>query len=160
MNKDEKIYIKLYWYILKYILIVLSRNFILTLLIFQIKTVNSVSLQLSTALGSCVQWCSTSSKRRPGTRELPGNSCLLLWVLTSISDKDFATSTVIHPEAWSQNMHENHNSQRLKFIFEREMLVRLGRAYAKNFGCSVIRWLSKEHFEGRSTFKHSAFIRI
>lgn len=53
LNKDEKIYIKLYWYILKYILIVLSRNFILTLLIFQIKTVNSVSLQLSTAQELC-----------------------------------------------------------------------------------------------------------
>ena len=34
-------------------------------------------------------------------------------------------------------MHGNHNSQRLKFIFEREMLVRLRRAYAKNFGCLV-----------------------
>lgn len=120
MNKDEKIYIKLYQYILKYILMVFSRNFILTLLIFQIKTVNSVSLQLSTDLGSFVQWCSTSSKRRPGTSGLPGNSCSLLWVLTSISDKDFATSTVIHPEAWSQNMHENYNFPEVKiYIWKR-----------------------------------------
>ena len=51
---------------------------------------------------------------------------------------DGETVTVVDA-CHAQNMHENYNSQRLKFIFEREMLVRLRRAYAKNFGCLVIR---------------------
>ena len=105
--------------------------------VFQIKKAISVTLQLFASLGSFVRYCPTSPKRTPGIRGLPGDSWLLLGCSAPSPTKILlqAQGFILKPEA---KMCMEVTIRRLTFIFEREMLVGLMSAYAKNFGCLVI----------------------
>ena len=94
-------------FIPKYILIVLNGNFTLTLLFTFPRMRHLCDI---TAFLNAQEFCSIMFyfSEETWSRRAPQWFLSLLWLLYSILDKDSAPGTVIHPEAWSQNVHGNH----------------------------------------------------